>query len=228
VLFCDVVDSTTLAGQLDPEDFRDVMGRYHATCTAVIQRYGGHVAQYLGDGLLVYFGWPQAHEDAARRAVHAGLALLTAIRDLGTGLVQDHGIRLAPRIGIHTGLVVVGGEAGDPAHGQLAVGATPNLAAKIQGLAAPETVVISAATCALVQGYFVCDSLGEFQLPGSPAPSTLYQVRSASGARGRLDVATPQQLTPFVGREAELAVLQERIAQVRQGLGQVVLPYAPG
>ena len=85
-MFCDVVDSTGLAGQLDPEDFREVMVRYHATCTEVIQRYGGHIAQYLGDGLLVYFGWPQAHEDDARRAVHAGLALVTAIRDLGSEL----------------------------------------------------------------------------------------------------------------------------------------------
>ena len=113
VMFCDVVDSTTLAGQLDPEDFRAVMVRYHATCTEVIERYGGHVAQYLGDGLLVYFGWPQAHEDDARRAVHAGLALVTAVRDLGSELVQDYGMRLAIRIGMHTGLVVVGtGEAG--------------------------------------------------------------------------------------------------------------------
>ena len=112
VLCCDVVDSTTLAGQLDPEDFREVMVRYHATCTAVIQRYGGHVAQYLGDGLLVYFGWPQAHEDDARRAVHAGLALVTAIRDLGTGRARTTGMRLALRIGIHTGLVVVGSRGG--------------------------------------------------------------------------------------------------------------------
>jgi class 3 adenylate cyclase/predicted ATPase len=223
VLFCDLVDSTTLAGQLDPEDFRDVLGRYHAACTAVIQRYGGQVAQYLGDGLLVYFGWPQAQEDAARRAVHAGLALLTAIRDLGTGLDQDYGIRLALRIGIHTGLVVVGGGAGEPQHSQLAVGATPHLAAKIQGLAAPETVVISAATAALVQGYFVCEPVGEHLLPGTSAPSTLYRVCGASGARGRLDVAAPQQLTPFVGRAAELAVLRERLGQVRQGQGQAIL-----
>ncbi|HEY7490783.1 MAG TPA: AAA family ATPase, partial [Candidatus Tectomicrobia bacterium] len=223
VLFCDVVDSTILAGQLDPEDWRDVMERYHATCTAVIQRYGGHVAQYLGDGLLGYFGWPQAHEDDARRAVHAALALGTALQALGTELAQDYGIRLAIRMGIHTGLVVVGGGQGDPPHSQLAVGATPNLAAKIQGLAASDTVVISAATAALVQGYFVCEPLGEYTLPGTPAPSTLYQVRHASGAHGRLDVTTPEQRTPFVGRAVELAVLWERMAQVRQGRGQVVL-----
>ena len=108
VLFCDVVDSTTLAGQLDPEDYRDVMGRYHTTCTAVIERYGGQVAQYLGDGLLAYFGWPQAHEDDARRAIYAGLALVTAVHDLSSALAEDFRIRLAIRVGMHTGLVVVG------------------------------------------------------------------------------------------------------------------------
>jgi class 3 adenylate cyclase/DNA-binding winged helix-turn-helix (wHTH) protein/tetratricopeptide (TPR) repeat protein len=223
IMFCDIVDSTILAGRLDPEDFRAVMVRYHATCTTVIERYGGHVAQYLGDGLLVYFGWPRAHEDDARRAVHAGMAVVTAVRDLGSELVQNFGIRLAIRIGMDTGLVVVGAEAGGTPYGQLAVGATPNLAAKIQGLAAPETIVISATTYALVQGYFLCDSLGEHYLPGTTAPSVLYQVRGASGARGRLDLTAPLQRTPFVGREVELAVLRERAAQVRQGLGQVVL-----
>jgi class 3 adenylate cyclase len=111
------------------------------------------------DGLLVYFGWPQAHEDDARRAVHAGVALVTAIHDLSTRLVQDHDMRLAVRVGMHTGLVVVGTGEGDAPYGQLAVGATPNLAAKLQGLAAPDTVVISAATYALVQGYFLCEPL---------------------------------------------------------------------
>ena len=124
------MDSTTLAGRLDPEDFREVMVRYHATCTEVIQHYGGHIAQYLGDGLLAYFGWPQAHEDDARRAVHAGVALVTAIRALGSRLSQDYGMRLAVRIGMHTGLVVVGTGEGSAPYGQLAVGATPNLAAQ--------------------------------------------------------------------------------------------------
>ena len=223
VMFCDVVDSTILAGGLDPEDFRVVMGRYHATCTEVIERYGGHVAQYLGDGLLGYFGWPQAHEDDARRAVHAGLALVTTVQDLSSELVQDFGIRLAVWIGVHTGLVVVGGEAEEASYSQLAVGVTPNLAAKLQALAAPETVVISATTYALVQGYFVCEPLGAQVLPGTITPSALYHVLGASGARGRLDVTAPPQLTPFVGREAELAVLRERMAQVQQGLGQAVL-----
>jgi hypothetical protein len=146
-----------------------------------------------------------------------------AVRGLSTKLSQDAGLRLAVRIGIHTGLVVVGGGEGEAPQSQLAVGATPNLAAKLQGLAAPDTVVISDATAALVQGYFVCEPLGEYALPGTPAPSTLYQVRHASGAHGRLDVTTPEQRTPFVGREVELAVLWERVAQARQGQGQIIL-----
>jgi hypothetical protein len=151
------------------------------------------------------------------------LALVTAVRDLSSALVQDCGIGLAIRVGLHTGLVVVGAEAGGAPYGQLAVGATPTLAAKLQGVAAPETVVISAATHDLVQGYFVCASLGEHVLPGAPAPSLVYQVRGASGAQGRLDLTPPLQHTPFVGREVERALLLERAAQVRQGLGQVVL-----
>src|SRR5262249_60696954 len=134
----------------------------------------GNVAEYLGDGLLLYFGWPQAHEDDARRAVHAGVALVTAVRDLGTGLVRDYGRRLAVRVGIHTGLVVVGAGEGGAPYGQLAVGATPNLAAKLQSLARPDTVVISADTYALVQGYFACESLGPHTLPGTTEPSALY------------------------------------------------------
>jgi class 3 adenylate cyclase len=207
VLFCDMVDSATLAGHLDPEDLRTVTGRYHAACTAVIQRYGGQVAPSLGEGLLVYFGWPQAHEDDARRAVHAGLALVTAVRDHSSALVQDWGLRLAVRIGIHTGLVGVGAEAWGAPYGQFAVGAPPQLAAQIQSLAPPDTVVLSAATYALVQGYFLCASLGEHHLPGTTAPSDLFQVRGTSGARGRLDLTTPSQRTPFVGREVERTVL---------------------
>jgi len=178
---------------------------------------------YSVDGLLIYFGWPQAREDDARRAIHAGLSLVTAIQALRNELSQTYGMCLALRIGIHTGLVVVETEEGGTSYGRLAMGATPTLTAKIQSLAAPDTVVISAATQHLVQGYFVCKLLGEHFLSGATEPSALYQVLHASGARGRLDVAAPQHLTPFVGREVELAVLRERATQVRQGMGQVVL-----
>jgi class 3 adenylate cyclase len=131
VLFCDLVDSTTLAGSLDPEDLRDVVRAYHQTCATVIQRFEGHIAQYLGDGLLVYFGYPQAHEDDAQRAVQTGLGIVEAMRTLNTGLEQAHGLRLAVRVGIHTGLVVVGEMGGAGRQEQLALGETPNIAARL-------------------------------------------------------------------------------------------------
>ena len=143
VLFCDLADSTTLAGQLDPEDLREVIQAYQATCAEVIQRFDGHIAQYLGDGLLVYFGYPQAHEDDASRAVRAGLSIVEALGTLNARLGRDRGIRLAVRVGIHTGLVVVGALGGGDRHEHLALGETPNIAARLQSLAAPDTVVIS-------------------------------------------------------------------------------------
>src|SRR5262249_43945989 len=154
VLFCDLVDSTILAGQLDPEDYREVVRAYQAACSTVIEPLEGHIAQYLGDGLLVYFGYPQAHEDDAQRAVRAGLGLVTAMQALNTHLVQRYEVRVAVRIGIHTGVVVVGEMGGGNRQEQLALGDTPNMAARLQGLAAPDTVVLSAATFRLVQGYF--------------------------------------------------------------------------
>ena len=156
VLFCDLVDSTPLARQLDPEDLREVVRAYQATAAEVIQRFAGHIAQYLGDGLLVYFGYPQAHEDDALRAIRTGLGMVEAIGTLNTALVRDRGVRLAVRVGIHTGLVVVGEMGGGGRHEHLALGETPNVAARLQGLATPDTVVISAATHQLVQGLFTC------------------------------------------------------------------------
>ena len=127
VVFCDLVDSTKLSSQLDPEDYREVVRAYQATCTGVIHRYEGHVAQLLGDGLLVYFGYPQAHEDDAQRAVHTGLGIIEAIGALNTRLVQDKGVRVAVRLGIHTGLVVVGTMGGEGRQEQLALGDVPNI-----------------------------------------------------------------------------------------------------
>ena len=223
VLFCDLADSTRLARQLDPEDLREVIRAYQATCVAVIQRFAGHVAQYLGDGLLVYFGYPQAHEDDAQRAVRTGLELLAAIPTLNTRLVQDQGVRLAVRIGIHTGLVVVGEMGSGGRHEHLALGDTPNLAARLQGLAAPDTVVLSDTTARLVQGYFVCQDLGPQTLKGIDTPVQVAQVVGESAAQSRLDVAAVTGLTPLVGRETEVTLLRERWAQARDGLGQVVL-----
>ena len=149
---------------------------YQATCVEVIQRFDGHIAQYLGDGLLVYFGYPQAHEDDAQRAVRTGLGILAAMGTLNTRLVRDKGVRLAVRMGIHTGLVVVGEMGSGGRHEHLALGDTPNLAARLQGLAAPDTVVISAATARLVQGYFTCQDLGTQALKGIDTPVQVYQV----------------------------------------------------
>jgi class 3 adenylate cyclase/predicted ATPase len=223
VMFCDLVDSTKLSSQLDPEEYREVVRAYQSACTEVITRFDGHIAQLLGDGLLVYFGYPQAHEDDAQRAVRAGLGMLAAMEDLNSRLQQEKSIQLAIRIGIHTGLVVVGEMGGGGRHEQLALGEVPNLAARLQGLAASNTLVISDATSRLVQGYFACQPLGEQTLRGVTDPVTLYRVLSESGATSRLEVAQPRGLTPLVGRESEVTLLLERWEQVKAGQGQVVL-----
>jgi class 3 adenylate cyclase/predicted ATPase len=223
VLFCDLVDSTTLASQLDPEDLREVVRAYQETCAEVIHRFAGYIAQYLGDGVLVYFGYPQAHEDDAQRAVRSGLDILEAMAHLNTRLERERQVRLAVRLGIDTGLVVVGEMGGSGRHEQLALGETPNVAARLQGLAAPDTVMISATTYSLVQGFFACHALGLQTLKGVNTPVQAYRVLGASGAQSRLDVAHPRGLTPLVGREADMVLLRERWAQTQDGLGQVVL-----
>jgi class 3 adenylate cyclase/predicted ATPase len=223
VMFCDLVESTKLASQLDPEDWRDVVCAYQAACTAIIQRYDGHIAQLLGDGLLIYFGYPQAHEDDAQRAVRTGLGMLNAMGELTTRLQREKGIQLAVRLGIHTGLVVVGEMGGGGRQEQLALGETPNVAARIQGLATPNTLVVSRATYRLIQGYFACQDLGAQTLRGVAEPLHVYQILRESGATSRLDVAQPRGLTPLVGRESEVTLLLERWAQAKSGQGQVVL-----
>jgi class 3 adenylate cyclase len=223
VLFCDLVDSTRLAGQLDPEDWRDVVRAYQQTCAAVVQRFDGYVAQLLGDALLVYFGWPQAHEDDALRAVYTGLGMLAATGPLNSRLAHDKGLRLAIRVGIHTGLVVVGALGGAGRQEQLALGEVPNVASRIQGLAAPDTALLSAETARLVEGYFTVEDLGRQPLKGVAAPLQVYRVLRPSGAQSRLDVAGPRGLTPLVGREQDVGVLLERWHWAKAGQGQVVL-----
>jgi class 3 adenylate cyclase/predicted ATPase len=223
VLFCDLVESTPLAGRLDPEDLREVVRAYQATCAEVIQRFDGRVAQYLGDGLLVYFGYPQAHEDDAQRAIRAGREIIEAVGILNTGLEHEKGVRLAVRAGIHTGLVVVGEIGTRDRQEQLALGETPNIAARLQGLALPDTVVISDATWRLVQGYFIGHDLGVHHLRGVATAVSLYQILGESGAQSRLDVGRARGLTPLVGRESEVTMLLERWGQAKDGLGQVVM-----
>jgi predicted ATPase len=200
-----------------------VVRAYQDTCARVIARYEGHIAQYLGDGLLVYFGYPQAHEDDAQRAVRAGLGMVEAMGQLNTRMVQKHGVQIEVRLGIHTGQVVVGEIGGGGKHEQLALGETPNVAARLQGIAAPNTLVISAATSQLLGGFFACQSLGTPPLKGVAQPLEVYQVLSERMARTRLDAAGSASLTPLVGREPEVALLRERWAQVKEGVGQVVL-----
>jgi class 3 adenylate cyclase len=209
-MFGDLVDSTKLSSQLDPEDYREVVRAYQATCTKIIQRYDGHVAQLLGDGLLVYFGYPQAHEDDAHRAVRTGLEILEAMEALNNHIEHDKGIRLAVRLGVHTGLVVIGAMGGAGRQEQLALGDVPNIAARLEGLAQPDTVVVSQATYRLTHGYFDCDALGEQPLRGLAEPMAVYRVRCASGAQSRLDIAAPRGLTPLVGRVSEVTLLLER------------------
>src|SRR5262249_46426490 len=169
VMFCDLVDSTKLSSHLDPEEYRDVVRAYQSACTEVITRFDGHIAQLLGNGLLVYFGYPHAHEDDPQRAVRTGLSILSAMGDLNKGLQQTKGLQLAVRVGIHTGLVVVGAMGGGARHEQLALGETPNVASRIQALAEPNTLLISDATLRLVQGYFEYQELGEHTLRGVTA-----------------------------------------------------------
>jgi class 3 adenylate cyclase len=223
VLFCDLADSTRLSSQLDPEELREVMLAYQATCVEVIQRFDGYIAQYLGDGLLVYLGYPQAHEDDAQRAVRTGLGIVDAMETLNTRLAQAKGIRLVVRLGIHTGPVVVGTMGSGGRHEQLALGETPNNAARLQSLAAPDTVAISDTTYRLVQGYFRCNDLGLHSLRGVETPLQVYCVVGESAAQSRLDVAGATGLTPLVGRKPEVGLLQERWAQSTDGRGQVVL-----
>src|SRR5207244_1109665 len=152
------------------EELREVVRAYRDTCAKVIARFEGHIAQYLGDGLLVYFGYPMAHEDDAQRAVRTGLGIVEALGQLNTRLGQERGVHLAVRLGIHTGLVVVGEVGGGTRQEQLALGETPNLAARLQGLAAPDTVVVSAATFHLLGGFFACQPLGTSLLKGLAQP----------------------------------------------------------
>jgi tetratricopeptide (TPR) repeat protein len=189
----------------------------------VVERFGGHVAQYLGDGLLVYFGYPAAHEDDAEGAVRAGLGIVDAIEENNPQLEQKHGLRLAGRTGIHTGPVVVGEMGGGASRETLAMGDTTNVAARLQGIADPDAVVMSGATLRLVSGIFVTRDLGEQRLKGLAEPVHALQAMRPSGVRSRLDVAAATGLTPFVGREQEIMLLGDRWAQVQENWGQAVL-----
>jgi class 3 adenylate cyclase/predicted ATPase len=227
-MFSDLVDSTKLSGQLDPEDYREVLRAYQSTCSEVIHRFDGYIAQHLGDALLVYFGFPVAHENDAHRGILVGLGMLEAMQTLNARLEREKGIRLRIRVGIHTGLTVVGDIGEGSKHELLALGEAPNVASRIQGLAEPETIAMSAATYRLVQGYFDCDDLGFHTLKGVAEPVQVYRVLGESGAQSQLDIASARGLTPLVGREQEVGLLLERWNQTKDGHGQVVLLSGEG
>jgi class 3 adenylate cyclase/predicted ATPase len=220
VMFCDLVGSTELSLRLDPEDLRDVVRDYQRACATAISRFEGTIAQYLGDGILAYFGYPVAHEDDALRGVRAGLGILHAMEELGHARSSGAG-RLSVRVGIHTGVVVVGemGEAGRTE--RLALGDTPNLAARLQALAPPDGVVISPATDALTRGFFRTRSLGPQSVKGKPEPIEVLQVLEESGLRHRLEA--PARLSPYVGRREELHALESAWRRASEGAGQAVL-----
>jgi class 3 adenylate cyclase/predicted ATPase len=227
VLFCDLVDSTVLSALLDPEEYRVVVRSYQETCAEVIRRYAGHTAQHLGDGLLVYFGYPAAHEDDAQRAVRTGLEIIAGLQALNAQLQPAIKARLPHpiqvRIGIHTGLVVIGEIGSSEKREILALGETPNIAARLQGLAEPDTVVISGVTYRLVQGLFECQDRGLQELKGIATPVPVYRVVRESEAQSRFEAAVSKGLTPLVGREEELGLLRRRWGQAKAGEGQVVL-----
>jgi class 3 adenylate cyclase/predicted ATPase len=220
VLFCDLIDSTRIAANLDPEDWREVVTSYHSSAAEAVERFGGYVAQLLGDGLLVYFGYPQAHEDDPQRAVLAGLAILDGMAALNERIASKRFPRLAVRVGIHSGSVVV-----DESNSQSAsvFGDVPNVASRVQTAAASDTVLISGAVHHLVSGLFVIEDRGEHPLKGVEDPIRLYRVIQPSGARGRLAAAAVRGLTPFIGREDELHLISNHWDLACEGEGQVMM-----
>jgi class 3 adenylate cyclase len=220
VMFCDLVGSTALSARLDPEDLGGVIGAYHRCVAAVIEGVGGFVAKYMGDGVLAYFGYPRADEHDAERAVRAGLALVPAVAELDTAT----GVPLQVRVGIATGLVVVGDLLGQgAAQEQAVVGETPNLAARLQALAEPGSVVIAPVTRQLLGDRFRLQALGRHKLKGLAELVEAWAVEGVSASEGRFEAVRSGRLTGFIGREHELGLLMERWNLAQDGEGQVVL-----
>ncbi|MDD9935137.1 MAG: AAA family ATPase [Myxococcales bacterium] len=220
VLFCDLVGSTAIAERLDAEDWRDTVVRFQQEVIGVIEQAGGYVAQHLGDGLLVYFGYPRAREDDTERALRCGLALVRATRSLNPELQALYDVELSLRVGLHTGPVVVS-EVGGTRRETLALGNTANVAARVQGAAEPDTVLITGATLRRVQRLFVTEDRGEQPLKGIEKPVQLHAVTQPSGTRDRFE-RTSHQLTPFVGRSEQLARIDASFALASTGSGRAI------
>jgi class 3 adenylate cyclase/predicted ATPase len=219
VVFCDLVGSTELASRLDPEDLREVVAAYQRAVAEVVVGFDGFVAKYMGDGVLAYFGYPRAHEDDAEHAVRAGLGVIDAVRRLDV-----ESVKLQARVGIATGLVVVGDLIGEgSAREQSVVGETPNLAARLQALAEPNAVVIAADTHRLVGNLFEYRDLGAFEVKGLAAPMPTWQVLHPSSVASRFEALRGSSLTRLVGRDEEIDLLIRLWERTKAGEGQVVL-----
>ncbi|MDE0042710.1 MAG: AAA family ATPase [Candidatus Poribacteria bacterium] len=230
VLFCDLVGSTLLAERLDPEELRGLLQQYQAVCATAVRRFEGHIARYFGDGLLIYFGYPVAHEDAAHRAVRAALEIVEAIEKLENRVQQSMDVALDVRLSIHTGMVVVGDMSKSGELESMAiVGQMPNVAARMQEIAEPNTVVMGPATYRLVIGSFACRDLGVQSLRGISESMHLYQVLCETPSTSRTGVAVNAGLTPLVGRNQEIELLIEHWEHAASGDGQAIaLTGEPG
>ena len=224
VMFCDLVGSTALSTGMDPEDLRDVIASYQNRCSAAIRRYDGFVAKYMGDGILVYFGYPRAHEDEAERSVRAGLDIVNAMAELNAAVPRPPGVELAVRIGIATGPVIVGDQIGEGTASETAVvGETPNLAARLQALAQPNHIFVSSATRAMLGDQFELEDLGAYELKGFPEPAPVWRVLSARDVESRFAATRTGSTAPLVGRQEEMGLLLRAWDGSCHGRGQVVL-----
>ena len=224
VMFCDLVGSTELSQQLDPEELRKVNLAYQDTAKTAIERYEGYVARYMGDGVLAYFGYPQAHENDAERSLHAGLELVRATAELKTVTDSGEAIDLAVRVGVATGPVVVGDIIGEGASQESAVvGETPNVAARLQGIATPNSVVVASSTHDLEAGQFEYEDLGDRTLKGIAKPVHAWRVIAARAVEGRFEAVHRTGLTTFVGRDQEIGLLMDRWQAAKEGDGQIAL-----
>jgi len=220
VLFSDLVGSTEISARLDPEEFRELLADYHATAAEAITRFGGFVAKYLGDGVMAYFGWPEAHDNDAERAARAGLAIVEAVAALNSRDGKNDRPKLSVRVGIDTGNVVIGNRGGSESE---IFGDAANIAARVQSAADPDAVIVTPAVNRLVSGLFEIEERGAHQLKGIVEPVELYRIIRLSSARNRLAGSMVHGLTPFVGRDEETRLLWSRWQRASDGEGQVVL-----
>jgi class 3 adenylate cyclase len=225
VAFYDLVDSAALAAQLDPEDLREILREFQSLCSDAIRRYDGHIAQFLGDRVLTYFGFPRAHEDDAERAVRAALQAIVSASKFETRGGQMHEIR----IGIATGLVVVGDLIGDGSGREFElIGEAPNLAARLLELAEPNQILVAPSTRKLLGDLFEFEDLGEQRIKGFDQQVHLWRVIRPSSVSSRFEARHPAHLTRLIGRDTELKLLQEHYLQAKNGQGRMIVVSEPG